>query len=136
MSHASARQTGFITYILLLLIVFSIPVGLYAVRRQQLIGSKAQEKLTGASGSVIGKSCSACSADVNKDGVVTVDDMAIIKSCINKTTTQASCAKADSNTNGNVDQADVTCVREQLEKKCTVLRPPEEKSDGKKKLIF
>lgn len=132
----TTTQAGLISLILLLLTVISIPLGLYAVRRQQLLGTKAQtNNLTADTNPSEAGSCNACSADVNKDGIVTVDDLAIAKACATKLPSKLSCDRADLDKTGKIDSKDIDCVRQQLEKKCTVLHTKESPT-SKKQLLY
>lgn len=67
--------------------------------------------------------CTACGADINKDGVVDIGDYSYLVSCFNKKITDKnsnglSCAPADINDDGLIDEADNTCLNSKFGQKC------------------
>jgi len=66
--------------------------------------------------------CSACSADLNKDGQVNMADFGKLAGCMNKKSTDSgwsSCQMADLNGDKQVNISDLNCIRSQYLKKCS-----------------
>lgn len=61
--------------------------------------------------------CTACSADVNKDGTVDSQDLSISNSCSNRPVS-VTCSNADINKDGRIDVLDTSCVGKNFGKKC------------------
>lgn len=69
-------------------------------------------------------SCSACSADVDKDGLVNIYDFSALRVCFNKKVADApNCKSADIDGNGTVNLQDFTCLSSQFGKTCTTTSP-------------
>lgn len=64
-------------------------------------------------------SCTACNADLNKDGVVNNSDTARMTNCVTGKAKGSACLNMDFNGNGKVDQEDLKCVRSVYNQKCT-----------------
>lgn len=66
--------------------------------------------------------CTACSADVNKDGKVNSSDLTLARRCLNKSANFAtgaySCANRDMNKDGRIDIVDMNCVVRNIGKHC------------------
>lgn len=63
-------------------------------------------------------SCTACNADLNKDGIVNNSDIAKMTNCVVGKSKDSACLKMDFNGNGKVDQEDLKCVRSVYNQKC------------------
>ncbi len=73
--------------------------------------------------------CSACAADVDKNGVVNVVDFSYLLSCFGKSPSDTNiagkpCAPADINGDGLIDNVDYSCLQEQFGKRCTTSVTP------------
>lgn len=64
-------------------------------------------------------SCSACNADLNKDGIVNNSDIAKINNCVTGKIKGSACLNMDFDANGKIDQVDLQCVRKVYNQKCT-----------------
>ena len=67
--------------------------------------------------------CSACDADINQDGPVTILDFSILSTCFNKKSTDTnkgvSCNRADINKDGVVTILDFSCLADKFNKLCS-----------------
>jgi len=61
--------------------------------------------------------CTACSADVNKDGKTNTSDLTTIQRCLNKSIV-GECADTDINKDGKIDIVDMNCVARNIGKQC------------------
>lgn len=66
--------------------------------------------------------CSACGADINRDGNVNISDFSKLSSCFNQQAV-GNCAVADINGSGTVDMTDFSCLKSQYGKKCIAPTP-------------
>ncbi|MBI2600339.1 DUF1554 domain-containing protein [Candidatus Daviesbacteria bacterium] len=74
---------------------------------------------------VVTGSCTPCSADVDKDGLVNIYDFSALRACFNKKVADApNCARADIDGNGTVNLQDFTCLSSQFGKTCTTTPSP------------
>lgn len=66
--------------------------------------------------------CTACNADINKDGGVDIVDYSKLVACFGKRT--PGCSVADVNKDGVVDVEDFSCLRAKFGQKCSVIVSP------------
>lgn len=66
--------------------------------------------------------CTACSADINRDGVANVQDLAIINTCLNQPVSNK-CIDADINRDGKIDALDLACVGQKQGQACSQQAP-------------
>ena len=66
--------------------------------------------------------CTACSADINKDGKVNTSDLTLLRRCLNKSAKYATgsytCANRDINKDGIIDILDMNCVARNIGNTC------------------
>jgi predicted secreted protein len=63
--------------------------------------------------------CTACGADINKDGYVTILDFSLLRSCFGQTvSSNPKCITSDLNSDGKVDLSDFGCLKDQFGKQC------------------
>lgn len=131
--------------LVLFLLILGIAAGVYLAtsNKEFSFQSKAyspESKILKRGGSTIMSTpvpsvsfCTACSADLSKDGRVSGIDYSIAVTCVNKGINGKdgagrSCITADLNKDGRVDRIDVSCVSSQFGKTCTSTPMPTPKA--------
>lgn len=81
-----------------------------------------QQEIPTPSPTLTVSTCTACSADINKDGKVNSSDLTLVRRCLNKSATYATgsytCANRDINKDGIIDILDMNCVARNFGNTC------------------
>lgn len=125
------NQKGFAHVLVMLLLVAGLAAGVYLVGQQTNLLPKAYEQKTLSppitptpipTSTPTPTVCTACNADIDGNGYVTIIDFSKLRSCFNQPPT-GSCQRADITGDGRIDLADFGCLRGQFGKQCVQPTP-------------